>query len=551
MPNRPTSRSEKKQTLFINIPPKASAGPSARAKSASIPTPVVRHATDDSLCQELLQSLYDGTLIVDADGRIIDANSRATEMLIYTRDEMLQLRVGEIVCGADEATLHNLRQNLESRKFILIDAYCVTKDRVQFPAEIAVSRFPPGQGERLICFIRNVTRRRSIEEDLRKSEARNRALLDAIPDLIIRVNQQGRILDLKSSSGRNPSTMTGDWMGKPIQEAFPELADGLLSQIGKVLHTREPRLFEYQYPVEGNMHHFESRIVCGGEEEALVIVRDMTDRKHLEAQLALAQKMEAIGQLTAGVAHEINSPIQYIGDNLQFLRDAFQSILGVTGQYRACLGTALPEELLRREKECDMEYLRTEVPKAIAQSLTGIERVTRLVSAMRTFSHQGPSRREPADINASIQATATISRHEWKYVADLETHLVADLPPVPCIIDQINQVILNMIVNAADAIREAIAAGLTSKGKIDITTQKQADFVQITIADTGIGIPSAIRHRIFDPFFTTKPVGKGSGQGLTIAHDIIVNKHGGQIQVNSVEKKGTTFVIQLPLESRS
>lgn len=556
------ARTEKSQTLCINIPPgipkKKSAGspePAPAATPSPSPRPVVRHAAGDSFCQELLQTLYDGTLIADASGRVLDVNRRAEEMLAYDRADLLQLQVADIICGTDANALRSIQQNLENRKFILIDAYCIRKDGSLFASEIAVNRFQLDQANGFIFFIRNITRRKSVEEELRRSEARNRALLDAIPDLIVRVNREGVILDFKASAGRSPQPIDTDGLGKSIPSIFPQLAEQFMSHVEKVLQTKESRLFEYQLQFNGNVHHFESRIVCSGEEEALVIVRDMTDRKQLEVQFGLSQKMEAIGQLAAGVAHEINSPVQYIGNNLQFLREAFQSILGLVGQYRACVAATLRGEdagaasaaLAQREKECDIDYLNAEVPKAIEQSLTGVERVTKLVSAMRNFSRQGPSRREPSDINAAIQATVTISRHEWKYVADLETCLASDLPPVNCVIDQINQVVLNMIVNSADAIREAIQAGLTARGRITITTQKEADCVQITISDTGLGIPAAIVHRVFDPFFTTKPVGKGTGQGLTIAHDIIVNKHGGRIQVRSEEKKGTTFVIRLPL----
>jgi signal transduction histidine kinase len=266
------------------------------------------------------------------------------------------------------------------------------------------------------------------------------------------------------------------------------------------------------------------------------VIRDMTERRLLERQLAQAQKLESIGQLAAGIAHEINTPIQYIGDNARFLQDAFRDLVVLVES----------SPVVAKATDGDVEYFRSEVPKAIGELIEGVDQVARIVRAMKEFSHPGPVEKTPIDINRAIESTIVVSRNEWKYVADVTTDLDHELPPVPCMAGEFNQVILNLIVNAAHAIADATKdSGV--KGEIHISTSMGGPSVEIRVSDTGCGIPEAIRSKVFDPFFTTKPVGKGTGQGLAIAHSVIVQKHGGSIQLESEPGRGTTFVIQLPL----
>jgi signal transduction histidine kinase len=189
-----------------------------------------------------------------------------------------------------------------------------------------------------------------------------------------------------------------------------------------------------------------------------------------------------------------------------------------------------------------------ESPVAVQESLDGVERVRKIVMAMREFSHPSEKEKKLADINHGIETTVVISRNEWKYSADLETNLDPSLPLVFCQIDEINQVILNMIINAVQAIQEKNPPETGIKGKITISTYMIDNHLHIKIQDTGIGIPEDIRLRVFDPFFTTKGVGKGTGQGLSLAHQIIVQKHQGNIYVDSIAGEGTTFTIELPVD---
>ena len=292
------------------------------------------------------------------------------------------------------------------------------------------------------------------------------------------------------------------------------------------------------------------------------ITLDITERKQMEkerelidAQLRQAQKLESIGQLAAGIAHEINTPTQYIGDNTRFLMEAFNDLVQLLDRYAmapdAIKAGETPDSLILKMKnaaeEADLDYLREEIPKAIEQALDGVERVSRIVRAMKEFSHPGSTEKTVIDINSAIESTVTVARNEWKYVADMRMDLDPALPSVPCLPGEFNQVILNMIVNSAHAIAEKAGDGSGQKGTIDISTSVQGDFVAIRISDSGNGIREDIRSRIFDPFFTTKDVGKGTGQGLAISHSVIVKKHGGTIDFESKSGEGTTFVIRLPI----
>jgi signal transduction histidine kinase len=282
---------------------------------------------------------------------------------------------------------------------------------------------------------------------------------------------------------------------------------------------------------------------------------DITQIKHLERQLAQTQKLESIGHLAAGIAHEINTPIQYIGDNGKFLQDAFNDLVkAVAPDVSSCSpgkpsgpGDGLPAQ--RDLDEGMIEFLRAEIPKAIEQLLEGVDQVARIVRAMKEFSHPGPVEKLPVDVNRAIESTIIVSKNEWKYVADISTDFDRNIPPVPCVAGEFNQVILNLIVNASHAIADVVR-DTGEKGVIQITTRRDGSYAEIRVSDTGCGIPENIQSKVFDPFFTTKPVGQGTGQGLALAHSVIVQKHRGSIRVESKPGHGATFVIRLPLEGK-
>jgi signal transduction histidine kinase len=286
---------------------------------------------------------------------------------------------------------------------------------------------------------------------------------------------------------------------------------------------------------------------------AVAVTQDVTEKRKLERELANVHKLESIGQLAAGIAHEINTPTQFIGDNIRFLQETVGEVLEIVERCIA-LG-ATPGEVTDQANEItaligtvDMRYLLEEVPKALMQSLDGVERIAKIVGVMKEFSHPALDN-APHDLNRAIASTITVATNEWKYVADVKTDFEADLPLVPVMLGAFNQVILNMLVNAAHAIGAIVAEAPGTKGLITVSTRKIAQCAEIRIHDNGCGIPDDIRDRIFDPFFTTKEVGRGTGQGLAIAHDVIVEKHQGAIAVESEPGLGTTFIVRLPLSS--
>jgi signal transduction histidine kinase len=288
----------------------------------------------------------------------------------------------------------------------------------------------------------------------------------------------------------------------------------------------------------------------------LAIKEDVTERMEIEAQLRQAQKLEAIGQLAAGIAHEINTPTQFITDNLQFIRESWNAVSELLEKYRSsikelesAISPSTPSSLAEVEKLADLEFITTEMPRAIEQGIEGTRRVASIVHAMKEFSHPDSADKILIDLNKAIESTVTVARNEWKYVADVVTEFDRALPLVVCYPGEINQVILNLIVNAAHAIKDKTNGA--GKGKVTIRTAIHGEFAEIAISDTGSGIPDRIRTRIFEPFFTTKEVGKGTGQGLALAHSVIVKKHLGKIWFETQVGTGTTFFINLPFNFES
>jgi PAS domain S-box-containing protein len=286
------------------------------------------------------------------------------------------------------------------------------------------------------------------------------------------------------------------------------------------------------------------------------LVEEMKERARVVIELQLAQKLESVGRLAAGIAHEINTPIQYVGDGVYFLRSAYENFNQLFDGWRSAVD-ALPEnpahDALRLEvaelmAKCDLDFLRAEIPKAFERTSDGVERVTNIVKAMKEFAHPDTNEQSPADLNHAIGTTLLVASNEHKYFAKIHTEF-AELPAVVCNIGELNQVFLNLIVNAAHAIHDA--GSDVNTGEIKISTAVDGDAVIIRISDNGCGIPPENLAKLYDPFFTTKEVGRGTGQGLAITHSIVVDKHGGHIGVSSSVGTGTEFTLRLPIAGRA
>lgn len=279
----------------------------------------------------------------------------------------------------------------------------------------------------------------------------------------------------------------------------------------------------------------------------------LAELRRTQAELLQAQKMESIGELAAGIAHELNTPAQYVLDNLAFLERAVESLWAVLDASLAVTEAARSQGFVPdRVAEVDdarerrrLGYLRRETPRAFAQSVEGMQRIASIVSAVKDLSQPSGHELEPADLSELISGVVNVSRGEWKYVADLETALEPSLPLVPCLRDQLSRVLLNLIQNSVAAIR---ARGESPRGSIRVESQRLSDCVEVRVADNGCGIPEVLRSRVFDPFFTTKPVGQRSGRGLAFAYRVIVDHHQGLLWFESKPGVGTTFFIRIPIE---
>ena len=393
-----------------------------------------------------------------------------------------------------------------------------------------------------------------------------RYLFEQIPSLFVGLESDDRICLWNAQAEKTLGCQSDTLIGRPLAAcAIPWDTDRVLAGLDTCRQTAAPvRLdgLRCRRPDGENADLGLTAIPLGQNAlygiHILLIGADVTERKLLEDQLAQSQKMEAVGHLAAGIAHEISTPTQFVGDNTHFLREAFTDLQEILRQYQA-LGDAVRDGLPVMEQlnaaeaaagDLDLAYLAEEIPLAIDHILDGVGRISKIVRSMKFFAHPGDTEKTPLDINEAIESTIVISRNAWKYVAEVNTDLDPTLPPVPGQRGEINQVLLNLITNAAHAIAENHGDHPTEKGHIHITTGHRDGWAEIRIRDTGAGIPESIRHQVFDLFFTTKEEGIGSGQGLAIAHSVIVDKHGGGLTFESAPGDGTTFIIRLPVNAQ-
>ena len=448
------------------------------------------------------------------------------------------LRIGAPVTY--EACLHkNLRKSGELAWFV---------------TDLAPFDLPGGRRGAIL-----VSREITAEREARQAYKRLAEAVECSGDSVLVLDPDGRI------RYANPafSTITGygpeEALGRTAGFLNPEDPDTLRQVCLRVAATGEAWSGECRWKrrdgeirtVTGSI----SPVVDGeGQVTSLVCVqRDVTETRALERSLGEARKLEAIGRLAAGIAHEINTPAQYARDNTTFLGEAFESILQLLRAYERIAEAAragpVPPPLLEEAREAaeaaELDFLLEEVPQAVESAKEGLDRIAHIVRAMKDFSHPSQGQAQEHDLNAIVDASVTVARNEWKHHADVVLKLDPDLPRVRCIRDEIGQTFLNMVVNAAHAIEET-----GRRGTITIETIPEETHALVRISDTGAGIPKEALDKIFEPFFTTKEVGKGTGQGLALAHSVVVEKHGGAIEVESEVGGGTTFTLRLPYDAQ-
>jgi PAS domain S-box-containing protein len=391
-------------------------------------------------------------------------------------------------------------------------------------------------------------------------EARHAALASALPDTLFRVARDGRVLELKRGDDQQHSPFRALEVGSDLERCLPANVVAALRAkfMGPAGDASAASSLEVAIPDGTATLHHEIRVVRSGADEWVCIVRDVTDRHALAERLLQSEKLGAIGQLAAGVAHEINTPLQYIGDNLHFASSAVGDLMLHGHRVRSLVETAtLPERrgdvqraLEDSERERDIPYVNEALPRAIQRSLEGIGRVTTIVRALKTFAHPNGHEITAVDVAGLIESTVAVATNEWKFVADVDVFVDPLLPWVRCAGGEISQVLLNLVVNAAHAIGERVGTS-GEKGRIGIEARRIEDDCELRVSDTGTGIPDHARSKVFDPFFTTKEIGKGTGQGLAMAHAAVVNHHGGSIRFETEVGVGTTFVVRLPLAGKA
>ncbi|NMB74244.1 MAG: PAS domain S-box protein [Myxococcales bacterium] len=517
------------------------------------------------------EAAQDAIIVIDDCGDVVHWNPAAERTLGYSGSEVLGKNIHHLIAPERFHSAHFKAFEVFASEGTggavgkTIELPARHKDGHEIICELSLSAAKLNDRWHAIGIVRDVTEKKRIEAALRESEERHRVFYD---------QSQDAIMTLAPPSWRftscNPATLKffnvktaeeftrlGPWDVSPEKQPDGTLSAVKAPQMIERAMREGRSFFEWTHQtIDGRPLQCTvllSRIEHKGEHVLLATVRDISEQKRAEAELGHARKLEAVGRLAAGIAHEINTPTQFVSDSVQFIKGAFEDGLQLIRTYQQELkplrerDAALDGRLNEAEEASDFEFVREEGPKAFARTEDGLNRIATIVRAMKEFSHPATKEKTPADLNRAIQTTLTIARNEYKYVAEVETDL-GELPPVPCLLGDLNQVFLNLIVNAAHAIGDKVK-GTDQKGKITIRTRREGDQALIAISDTGSGIPQSIRHRIFEPFFTTKDVGKGTGQGLAIARSVVIDKHGGRLDFESEEGVGTTFFIRLPLEN--
>lgn len=410
------------------------------------------------------------------------------------------------------------------------------------------------------------TRTKEAEHEIAKTAQRLDAVFNSVVDGLVTVNAEGEIESINKSAydifGYDQEAIAGkkitDFLPASAAQKYMECLHNFISTGSCELVGCGPkemfgrRLNGVEFPIELVVTNIP---LDDGSFVFVNVIRDITARKELERQLLQAQKMEALGSLSSGIAHEINTPAQYVGDNIKFLKDSFQAYDGFyksIGHFKDTPPTdmeRMKEEIAAAEAKYDLSFFSDETPLAVEQSLEGVSRISEIVGAIKGFSYPATDEVIYVDMNEALRNTIIVSRNQWKTYAEMQTEFDENLPPVPCIPGKLTQVVLNLIINAAHAIEEKSKGnGDPQNNFIKISTGLDDKKVVIKVGDSGCGIPKENMTKIFDPFFTTKEVGKGTGQGLSISYDIVVKKHGGTLRVDSEIGKGTTFIIELPME---
>lgn len=559
-----------------------------------------KHLEDrEAKLSALFNGVIDAIVTADSTGKILTVNPAAESIFGYAPGELEGKNVRifvppELRPNHDSFIKRYLTSHIPRIIGIGREIEAIRKDGSRFPIDLSINEIRTTDAIMFTAIVRDISERKRQEQELhmlneqleqlvdertedltrktqeltqevaerKKAENQIRQNSELLRSLLDGIYAAFLIIDLQERTVTELNDIAESMFGFSRTEILNHNCDEAFAAQGRRLEAVCPKSYEGESTTETTVIGTDGNhipvtrhvlpITLKSRPHLAVILFDITERKNLERKLAMAQKLESIGRLASGIAHEINTPIQFIGDSVLFIKEAFDDLLKLHKLdeqiMNACrqsndFGTIMSNRDKVAEEE-DHEFIMNEIPEACNRALDGVTRVADIVRSMKSFSHPGHSEKQLTDLNKSIATTATVSRNEWKYIAEMDLKL-GNIPTIKCFQGSINQVLLNMTVNAAHAIQSKYE-GSGTKGKITIATFLKDDFVTIRISDDGAGMTSEIKDKIFDPFFTTKKVGEGTGQGLAIAHDIIVGKHNGSIDVESSPETGTTFIIKLP-----
>lgn len=513
-------------------------------------------------------------VITNTRGEIEYVNKKFTQLTGYTADEVIGHNPRLLKTG--ETTAEEYREmwrTLRAGRMWSGEFHNRTKSGQTYIESCSIT---PIRGEKgvvthYLASKEDITAQRVAEAALRHERWLLNCLMDTVPVFIFFKDAAGRFIRVNQAVARlfNTASPTAV-LGRTDYDFFAE-HDARVTEADEesILQSGRPMIDKREKITDrlGQTRWFSTSKMPLRDPEGTIIgtfglASDITTQKlgeeerlKLQVQLNQAQKLESIGRLAAGIAHEINTPSQFVSDNISYVRKAMGDIERLLEAHTGMLtwlersGALDPEleAIIAPTRKIKGARLRQELPAALTDAADGMARITKIVRAMKSFSHPSGEQTAATDLNQSIESTLIVCRNEWKYVADLETHYAPDLPLVPCLRGDFNQVVLNLVVNAAHAISDVIAQSPGTKGRITVSTRVVEPFAEVRISDTGTGIPESVRSHLFEPFFTTKGVGKGTGQGLALARSVIVDRHKGTLTFETEVGRGTTFIIRLPL----
>lgn len=503
----------------------------------------------NAIVHNFLETLF----VVNTELTITRVNQTTCELLGYEMEELIQQRVTQFFLD-DAAYVQAVftfyteeNRNLFGILPIMrnVELSCRKKNRDFLPMSFNISPFHDDKGT-IIGVVAGGKDISSLHKTINEIDRQKKfieSLLNIIPVGIATFASPTKIL-MTNNSFEQIIKDCSNLLHKSKRECSKQLIKTVISEIES----------NNEFPIQLYHDHKSIHLKCHVDSTEsinpginIISMIDMTEMVNMQRQMATTQKLEAIGQLATGISHEINSPIQYILYNIGFIDNFFAKTYNLLIEISKTDYSTLPIELAKVAQNINFEPLLKEVPDCLAETYEGIKRVAKIIAALREFSHPGLGEKVPTDINHALDSTLIVCHSEWKYLAELTTEFDQDLPLVPCFPDQMNQVFLNLIINASHAIETQKALDPEAQHRLTVTTRRNGDFAEIMVMDTGCGIAQEIRPRIFEPFFTTKEVGKGTGQGLAFAYDIVVRKHLGRIECLSEPGQGAAFILRLPL----